>query len=204
MTSTSHKFIFVHVPKTGGNSIQNIIRHYSEDKIDTASGQDGITDFEVRNAHYKMEKHSPLSYYRSVLGPDFFQQAFKFATLRNPWERMISFFFSPHRGGRDWNRWDFTQILKQNFPLRHFICLSPRSGLTDDIDFLMRFETLEADFRKVCDKIGVRQAFLPHVNRSQNTKRHHYSHYYDDELKSIVYEMFKEEIEFAGYKFEKP
>ena len=33
MISHKHKFIFVHAPKTAGNSIQNLLQSYSEDII---------------------------------------------------------------------------------------------------------------------------------------------------------------------------
>jgi len=33
MISIKHNFIFIHVPKTAGNSFQNILKNYSEDKI---------------------------------------------------------------------------------------------------------------------------------------------------------------------------
>ena len=33
MISERNKFIFVHIPKTAGNSIQNILHKYSEDEF---------------------------------------------------------------------------------------------------------------------------------------------------------------------------
>ncbi len=80
--------------KTGGNSIQNILRNYSEDSIVTLNDiQDGVERFEVRNAKYDLQKHSTLSHDKSVLSSDMYRYLFKFATIRNPRDMMISFYF---------------------------------------------------------------------------------------------------------------
>ena len=214
--SIQKNFLFIHVPKTAGNSIQHILKDYSEDSIvTTARRQDGIERFGVRNDKYHTTKHSPLSQYRKVLEPELYDQLFKFATIRNPWERMISRYFSPHRRVKAWSREDFAQFIDAVPPLSHYVLIEPdcqkpaqktessailsRRRLNQDIDFLMRFEKLDEDFWQVCNRLDIRYTALPVRNKST---REHYSYYYDEELRERVRQKFLEEIEFGQYEFE--
>lgn len=97
--SSKYKFLFIHVPKTGGNSCQNIFKDFSEDKIvKLANHQDGLERFEVRSKTYDVHKHSALSNYRDQIGSQLLKELFKFSIIRNPWDMCVSFYFSPHRG----------------------------------------------------------------------------------------------------------
>lgn len=68
------KTIFIHYPKTGGNSIQDALREYSSDQIVTVGKhQDGVERFEVRNEKFKnLVKHSKLNDYYKALGKDLY------------------------------------------------------------------------------------------------------------------------------------
>jgi len=69
MISFQKRFLFVHIPKTAGNSIQSVLRDYSEDELVALRGeQDGIERFGLRNPNYKIKKHSTLAEYRAALG----------------------------------------------------------------------------------------------------------------------------------------
>lgn len=105
MISLQKRFLFVHIPKTAGNSIQSILRDYSEDQIVTLrSHQDGIERFELRNPNYAVKKHSTLADYRRALGEERFGSLYKFTCVRNPWDRMVSYYFRASRGRVQWNR----------------------------------------------------------------------------------------------------
>ena len=202
MISIRNKFIFIHIPKTGGNSLQEVLKIYSEDILTTNNKyQDGIERFGVTNIKYRTKKHSPLSYYHSVMERSLFKQLFKFATIRNPWERMISLYFSPHRGLKiEWNKNKFIELVYRAKPLRYFINKQNSKSLDNDIDFLIRYERLNDDFEKVCKILNIPPKSLKVLNRS---RREHYSMYYDDDLIDLVKRKFREEIVYGKYQFRK-
>ena len=129
---------------------------------------------------------------------------------------MISWYFSPHRGVREWVREDFINLVAEVPTLRDYIGLSYTTSLETmikklglsinlkppkldrDLDFLMRFESLDQDFKQVCEMIHIPYEPLPIRNQSE---RKHYATYFDEELKEIVAQKFREEIEFGGYDF---
>jgi hypothetical protein len=198
--SFRHKFLFVHIPKTAGNSLQNILRNYSEDEIVClAPHQDGVERFEVRNANYNFHKHSTLAEYQRELEPSVFQSLFKFACVRNPWDRLISFYFSPHRGETQWDRARFLELLRITPGISHYLRLPDREASFRNIDFFLKFETLNEDFRSLCSHLRIPPQDLP----TRNSSRHeHYSKYYDSELREIVARQYADEIGFFGYEFE--
>lgn len=175
------KFIFIHIPKTGGNSIKKLL---------------GIQGHE----HKKFSLCSK-GY------PDYFS----FAFTRNPWDRLVSSFFYLEQGGmgkRDQKNYDhyinglsFTQfVLKyQNdiIGINHF--REQYFYLDGNLSFIGKFENIQEDFDIICDKIGIPQQQLPHKN---TTKHKHYTEYYDEETKQIVAEKYAKDIEYFGYKFE--
>jgi hypothetical protein len=212
--SIPKQFLFIHVPKTGGNSVFQALRDYSDERIiNPGPTQDGIERFGTVNDTYPtILKHSSLTEHQNALSPEVFGSLYKFAILRNPWERMISWFFSPHRQlpqptrsaawqeARGWDREHFVKFLSRRPPTRHYTCLPDSPTISHDLDFLMRFERLDEHFAEVCRRLEIPARPLPKYNRST---RQHYSHYYDDELQALVGEMFHEDIEFAGYRFDR-
>jgi hypothetical protein len=205
LISLAHNFLFVHIPKTVGNSIQNVLRTYSEDKIvRLAPHQDGIERFEVRSDKFNIHKHSTLQDYRAELGDEVFQRLFKFTSVRNPWDRMVSFYFSPHRGPVSWNREQFAKLIAQIPPVAAHVFLeggsNSKPSCFNNMDYFIRYESLNDDFKKVCELIGIPWVPLPIRNKS---KRQPYAIYYDDELVELVQNRFSEEIIYFGYEFEK-
>lgn len=88
--------LFIHVPKTGGNSIQSFIigAGLSSDQKISGGSRDGIDRFEIRG-ELTQGKHQTLSTYLRI-SPQL-RQCKIYSVVRKPFERLVSFYFSPNR-----------------------------------------------------------------------------------------------------------
>ena len=201
MISFQKRFLFIHIPKTAGNSIQSVLRDYSEDQlVALRKEQDGIERFGLRNPNHQIRKHSTLREYRDTLGDEQFRKLYRFTCVRNPWDRMVSYYFTPTQSPETWDRKKFREIISKSASVADYLRLNENEeDPFANVDYIMRFENLGDDFRTLCNQLKISPATLPQYNRST---REHYSRYYDDELREFVRTRFAAEIERFGYTFE--
>src|SRR6185369_10940323 len=163
MISLQKRFLFVHIPKTAGNSIQSVLRDYSEDQlIALRKEQDGIERFGLRSTKYKIKKHSTLNEYHRALGEEQFRDLYKFTCVRNPWDRMVSYYFTPTQNPETWNRKKFREIISKAMSVADYLRLE--EGEEDpfaNVDHIVRFENLADDFGAVCAAIDISPQTLP-------------------------------------------
>lgn len=204
--STTHNFLFVHVPKTGGNSIQSVLAPYADDAIVREKPlQDGVEDFGVRSTRFDTRKHSTLAEYRAAYGQPLFQSLRKACCVRNPWDRVVSHYFHRTRRFKSKRRADLLEFIRSPVarPLEHYLAIE--EGDTRDLgravsrlSCVIRYENLQSDFDRACDLIGLPHSVLPHRNRGLHRP---YEEYYDEECRRAVAERFQSEIMLFGYHF---
>jgi len=132
------------------------------------------------------------------------------AVVRNPWDRVVSAWAYEKRNPlkllrdrrlRDLPSFDnFVRNLSTYSLIDHtwFTWATPQKAwIPNGVTYLLKFETLEEDFKKIQDLFGC-YAPLPRDNRSEHGD---YTTYYTDETRAIVAELFKEDIEAFGYTF---
>lgn len=201
MLSLKKKFLFIHIHKTGGNSIHTALLPYSDDHKEDLPHSKVSKDFEIKNAQFPtIRKHSSLKDYQQVLDKKIFDQLYKFACVRNPWERLISFYFSPHRNRQPWSREQFIEMMEV-VPTSAEMLTTGEQPRTLNVDFVMRYENIKKDFSYVCEQIGLSNVELPHRNKSTN-KRKHFLSYYDQALFELVAEKYAIDIELFNYKMD--
>lgn len=200
MISSTYRFIFIHIPKTGGNSTQLTLLPYSDDrKLQTKSVQDGVNYFEI-GGDVTPQKHAPISTYIKALGQEIASYQVV-ATARHPFDRALSHYFSPQRwfrGNEDGElqerqpTWDREQFLEDCNKLPQAVAYLAYQQRAITPNYILRYDHLQDDFQGLIDKLGLPENCgpLPHVNRSADTEGLKAEIAADTELRAEVERMF--------------
>jgi hypothetical protein len=93
MQPNAHRFIFLQVPRTGGNSIQSYLLPFSEEGKQIRGKQDSINTFEIARP-VTPHKHATLSNYAAVVQLSDYTIAIG---VRHPINRALSLYFATIR-----------------------------------------------------------------------------------------------------------
>jgi hypothetical protein len=201
MVCNKHKIVFVHIPKTGGTSIE---KFFGVDVIQTKNKLDPVRLVGHDRSTNEYLQHLPLQKIHQKCPDVIESNYFSFCFVRNPWSRFVSSFLYEQTLKKFKTEYDFKRFaLKPGFANRqHSMQQSSFIVNTKNeiiIDFIGRFENLQEDFDVVCKKNGIPTKQLPAEN-STISKRC-YTKYYDDETRNIIANRFKQDIKMFGYKF---
>lgn len=196
MISRKHKFIFIHIPKTGGTSIERALN------IDPVNlSVDNLTGF-LHN--FGWLQHCTLQEMELKFNIKL-NNFLKFTVIRNPWDRMVSnYFYSKRRDSKKYSTFNefvfqpkYANQYHQKHDLSQFDFVCDNQGKIN-IDYFCRFENLQHDFNMICDKLEISRSQLPHTKK---TNHKHYTEYYDDQTRQIVAERYAKDIKYFGYEF---
>ncbi len=187
------KCVFIHIPKVAGASI--------------------------RRGIFKENYKGP------IFGefPEEWDTLFKFCFVRNPYDRIVSTWkmFTSGMKNSKWKfqeenhlpnltfeafleiatdesidyrkRSNYKEILRHHsIPQTHFYHCFPYA------DFVGRFESLESDFSKVAEIIGLKDFKFSHWNK---TNRKPYQNYYTDKTYDLVTKHYQEDLNTLNYHF---
>lgn len=206
------KYVFIHVPKTGGTSMKQILYskrfQYDEQgwtietrsggkinqKLSTHASAKEVIDYLIRN------NYDPNKY-------------FKFCFIRNPWDMVVSNFEYykqymskiPYLNDREKEKVSvaeqgFSQFVKHN---NTELWWTERIFTNNklDVDYVGTFENIDEASQIIFKKIlgdNYTPINFPHVN---STVRRDYRDYYDEETKNLVEKRYLKIIQLGGYTF---
>ena len=222
MVNDTHRFVFLHVAKTGGRSINLLLKgRYGRDGVFNTKRLDPNVDRLGRMLGLEA---------RAFVGEDRWNDYFTFAFARNPWDRAVSIFEHmrtdfqaslTHPAGKmtgkaqllvsigqalqvgplDLTFTRFIHDILRDRAIENYHWDLQSNALTDGrgqvlFDFIGRFERLQQDFDLICDRLGLAQEKLPHFNRS---KRNAWPEYYAPQTMRVISKIYAEDFELLGY-----
>ncbi len=209
--------IFVHIPKTGGTSVEAALgMHGDRHDIGLKPYFNQIIDLE--HLYGRDLQHMTAAELEQRLGDRArFECYFKFAIVRNPWERLVSTLAWTNQKwarGEPLERAEFTRAVRElhaafcragrsSAALASSTHLRPQALFTIDgaslpcLDYIARHESLASDWDRICERLEI-SAPLP-----VRMKSHHgpYRDYYDAETRAMVGEMYDEDVRCFHYEF---
>jgi hypothetical protein len=230
--SHQYRCVFVHIPKTAGMSIEQVFVDLVGLTWKTRAPLLLGRNENPRRGPPKLE-HLRAGEYLACghLTAAQLESYFKFSFVRNPWDRIVSEY--KYRGYPvkiDFKTYLFKHLPAPGWTDTYCHIIPQYDFLYDDagkllVDFVGKYESLQADFDKVCARLGIPPTPLPRVNRSLDEARPstlrelrkqvrraiwsrerahtfpHYTEYYDDESREFVGGLFRKDVEVFNYSF---
>ena len=203
--SFKHKFVFAAVPKTGTHAVRRALReHLGPEDIEQVRLFVEKT-FPIPELAQLQHGHLGLEQLRPHLPPEQFDSFFKFAFVRNPFERFISYcaFMTRFKGQFAANPHRVMTFYVQNPQWQH-ILFQPQYTVVADgsgrllTDYLGRVETMQQSYDEIAARIGIRSTQLEKVNASTHRD---YRDYYTPALVDAVGKLYARDLELFGYEF---
>lgn len=185
--SHEYKFVWFRVAKVGSRTIYNHLK------------DEGIT----------LDVEHPYNIYYP---PKRYQNYFKFAFVRNPWERFVSCW---HDKVIDKNYFKFDDVKHEQMKdLNNFVeyvaglnletCdihLRLQCCLIDlnHLDYLRRLETFDEDLKNIYSRLNIPYTVSEQKNKSSRNKS--YQEYLEGPLKRKVTELYQRDIQIFGYTY---
>lgn len=184
------KFIFIHVHRTGGTSITNLLRGQLGNKLEEISQHGNAKTTES----YLLEKH-----------PEYFSCGF----VRNPYERILSWYSLINKN-------NVKSLKEEKIRFENFIELNLASDFTNkmfhynQLDYftnekgvlkvhkIFRYENFENQIRELFDYLELPLKDIPKINNTSSKK---YKDYYTQKSRDLITQKCKKDIEYFNYTF---
>jgi hypothetical protein len=215
--SHPHKTIFVHIPKTAGTSAEAVLGMHG-DKTDIGVKPYFNQQLDYERLYGRQMQHMTAQGIKAALNDDAaFDSYFKFTIVRNPWDRLVSALAWTDQKwarGEELSAAEFDSKIQQICAVfraaggegkprllpeylypQYFYVVDASARLM--VDYIARYENLEADWRVICERLGV------NLTLPRRMKSHHrdYRQYYSEQTRCLVADIYATDLRLFHYEF---
>lgn len=214
IVSVGRRYIFVHIPKTGGSSLALALegRAMRDDILigDTPKAKRRRNRLQGLKVAGRLWKHATLADIDGLLERDQMAQMLVFTMVRNPWDRVASYYHWLREQSFDHPAVHLAQSVEFGDFLRDratqdSLAAHPAASYVRRPDgtlgtvLFIRLEHFAQDAAPLEQHLGFK-IDLPHINASSRDQD--YRNYYTTELRDLIASCCAEDIGRFGYKFE--
>jgi len=185
--------IFIHIPKCAGSSIKEMLQDLNEVSDIHSKIKDDIVT--LKNKEIDIEKY------------------FIFTVLRNPWDRMVSYYFFYRdivkknekiaNKAKKFDFKDWISCIYENPKSFDFIYDNCLDYLTHEnkvmVDYTINFHEFSEDIDNLKNILNLELPIL-HINSSEHD---FYKDYYSEKEIEIISKIYKRDIDYFNFDFEK-
>lgn len=205
LISDAHKFAFIHVPKTGGDSVTAALKSYAE------------CDGSIGRVKHWTARHLKQLFFREEVGR-VWSQYHTFGMIRNPWQQVHSDYWFCRNSpipGVELGSWRDKVIRAKGQTFAQFVVDICGENGTDGrglfhtylagndgnqlVSDVIRLEDIATEWPKLCGAIGLPGIELP--CRNMTPRRPDYRDDYDDRSRFLVGRKFADDIRRFDYSF---
>lgn len=193
-------FCFIAVPKTGTTSMETFFSDFcDENGIEYVKGSLNNVPYSNPSGKHAsiqaIKSHYKISDKIKIIG-----------FVRNPWDKVVSWYLYLKTNKRS------SYFISEDISFERFIQTAPNFVFTEsynflstgnkklEVDFLGRYETIETDFKLLCEFLNIEYTPLLKLNQSKKTS--HYSTFYNKKTKEYIEKRFLNDIKLFDYTFE--
>lgn len=213
--SRGRNYLFLHAPKTGGTALSLALENRAmKDDIllgDTPKAIRRRDRVKGVNSSGRLWKHSMLSDLYGLIRPEEVDRLFIFTLVRNPWDRMVSYYhwlqtqnfehpavgLAKSLGFAEFVAHPQTLAAMRFAPYGRYV--RDREG-RERCNLFLRLEHVDADLAGLEDHLGFRIGPLQRINASQRIRD--YRGYYDERTRALIAEVCAEDISRFNYRFD--
>lgn len=183
--------VFVHIPKTGGSSVQKWLLDNTDSYVAKSSKHHDLNSLEKKYGKFN----------------------FSFTIVRNPWDWCVSWYFfrrdralrriqNPKDKGKfslEYNQYVLSEFEKGFDYFIETTQLLQQCNKTTGVDYIIKLENINTDIKVIANKFDI-TCPIPVINQSRRDRD--YKLYYNTKTKDMVYKKFKDDINTFNYVFD--